>query len=168
MAQKRNEIVFLNFSLLISCNKISPTDKVRNLGVIFASGFTFSAQVNSIRKSCFYYIPDFARIRRHLCKSTAITLANALVISRFDYCNSLLSSISVKDLNPFQGVHNTVCRIICRLPRLSSINCALRSLHCLPVKQQIQFKNLLLTGTIPITAVFSYRRAKISSYHCRN
>ena len=70
-------------------NKISPTDKVRNLGVIFDSGFTFSDQVNSIRKSCFYYIRDFARVRRHLSKPTAIALANALVSSRLDYCNSL-------------------------------------------------------------------------------
>ena len=92
-------------------NKISPTDKVRNLGVIFDSGFTFSAQVNSIRKSCFYYIRDFARIRRHLCKSTAITLANALVSSRLDYCNSLLSSISVKDLNRLQGIQNTIVEL---------------------------------------------------------
>ena len=45
---------------------ILATDKVRNLGVIFDYGFTFSDQVNSIRKSCFYYIRDFSRVRRHL------------------------------------------------------------------------------------------------------
>ena len=93
----QNEIVFLNISPIdIMGNNISPTDKVRNLGVIFDSGFTFSDQVNSIRKSCFYYIRHFARVRRHLSKPTAIELANALVSSRLDYCNSLLSSISVK------------------------------------------------------------------------
>ena len=42
------------FPIDILGNKISPTDKVRNLGVIFDSGFIFSAEVNSIRKSCFY------------------------------------------------------------------------------------------------------------------
>ena len=101
--------------------------------------------VNSIRKLCFYYIRDFARIRGHWCKSTAITLANALVSSRLDYCNSLLSSISVKDLNRLQGIQNTICRIICRLLCFSSTNCAPRSLYWLAVKQQIQFKNLLIT-----------------------
>ena len=57
------------FPIDIMGNKISPTDKVRNLGVIFDSGFTFSDQVNSIRKSCFYYqciiyviLPEFGVI----------------------------------------------------------------------------------------------------------
>ena len=68
-------------------NKISPTNKVNNLGVIFNSRFTFSDQVNSICKSYFYYIRDFATVRRPLSKSTAIALANALVSSRLDYCN---------------------------------------------------------------------------------
>ena len=36
--------------------------------------------------------------------------------------------------------NNTICRIICRLPRFSSTNCARRSLHWLPVKQRLQFK----------------------------
>ena len=130
----------MNFPIDILGNKISPTDKVRNLGVIFDSGFTFSAQVSNRVSTT----RDFARIRRHLCKSTAITLANALVSSRLDYCNSLLSSISVKDLNRLQGIQNTICRIICRLPRLSSTNCARKSLHWLPVKQRIQFKTFYL------------------------
>ena len=133
------------FPIDIMGNKISPTDKVCNLGVIFDSGFTFSDQVNSIRKSCFYYMRDFASVRRHLSKPTAIALANALVSSRLDYCNSLLSSISVKDLNRLQGIQNTICRIVCRLPRFSSTNSARRSLHWLPVKQRVQFKNFLLT-----------------------
>ena len=154
--KKKRDSLLKFFPIDILGNKISPTDKVRNLGVIFDSGFTFSAQVNSIRKSCFYYIRDFARIRRHLCKSTAITLANALVSSRLDYCNSLLSSISVKDLNRLQGIQNTICRIICRLPRFSSTNCARRSLHWLPVKQRIQFKNLLLTYKSLHTGLPSY------------
>ena len=98
----------------------------------------------------------FARIRRHLCKSTAITLANALVTSRLDYCNSLLSSLSVKDLNRLQGIQNTIYRIVCRLPRFSSTNCARRSLHWLLVKQRIQFKNLLLTYKSLHTGLPSY------------
>ena len=101
-------------------------------------------------------IRDFARIRRHLCKSTAITLANALVTSRLDYCNSLLSSISVKDLNRLQGIQNTICRIICKLSRFSSTNCAHTSLHGPPVKQRIQFKNLLLTYKSLHTGLPSY------------
>ena len=77
---------------------LSPSDKVRNLGVIFDSSFRFSAQVSSICSSSYYHIRDFARIRRYLDKPTAIAVANALVSSRLDYCNSLLNKISEYDL----------------------------------------------------------------------
>ena len=97
----KNECDSLNFfSVDILENKISPTDKVRNLGVIFDAGFTFSDQVNSIRKSCFYYIHDFARIWRHLSKSTAIALANmpwsaAGLITVTHFCPVYLSKIFI-------------------------------------------------------------------------
>ena len=55
---------------------------------------------------------DFTRIRCHLSKPTAIALANALISSRLDYCNSLLSSISVKNLYHLEGIQNTICRNI--------------------------------------------------------
>ena len=43
------------------------------------------------------FIRDFARIRRNLDTLKAITLANALVSSILDYCNSLLFSLLVKE-----------------------------------------------------------------------
>ncbi len=67
-------------------NDLSPNDKVRNLGVIFDAAFSFSAQVSSIRSSCYYHIHDVAQIHRYLNRSTAIYVANALVSSCIDYC----------------------------------------------------------------------------------
>ena len=86
------------FPVNILCNLLSPSDKVRNLGFIFNSSFRFSSQVSSNCSSSYYHIRDFARIRRYLIKSTAITVANALVCSRLDYCNSRLNSLSGYDL----------------------------------------------------------------------
>ena len=47
-------------------------------------------------------------IRRHLTKSVAITLCNAFVGSRIDYCNSLYYGISDKQMQRLQGVQNTL------------------------------------------------------------
>ena len=126
-------------------NNLTPVDKVRNLGVIFDAGFTFSDQVGNIRKSCYYQIRDFIRVRRFLPRSVAITLANALVSSRLDYCNSLLYGITSHDLRRLQGIHNSLCRIITRSSRYTSVTPYLRSLHWLPVKFRIQFKICLIT-----------------------
>ena len=109
---------------------------------------------------------DFSRIRRHLSKSTAITLANALVGSRLDYCNSLLNKISVRNLTRLQAIQNALCRIVCRLPRYSSTSSAGQSLHWLPVKQRIQFKNYLLTYKAHHTGLPPYLKSALVPYSC--
>ena len=126
-------------------NDFTPSHSVRNLGVIFDSDFNFSKHVSSVCSSCFYHIRDFSRIRRHLDLSTAIILANALVSSRLDYCNSLLYSLRKCDLKRLQVVQNTLCRIVTRTSRFTSITPARKSLHWLPIEHRIQFKINLLT-----------------------
>ena len=107
----RNKLSHL-FPVNILGKLLSPSDKVRNLGVIFDSSFRFSAQVSSI---C-----DFARIRHFLDKSTA--MANALVSSRLDYCHLLLNSISKYDLKQVNSIQYSLCRIIQRTSRFSREN----------------------------------------------
>ena len=92
------------FPVNILDNLLSPSEKVPDLGVIFVPHFVFSAQVSSICSSSYYHIHDFARIRCYLVKSTAIAVANALVSSWLDYCNSLLNSISEYNLKRLNSV----------------------------------------------------------------
>ena len=68
-----------------------PAKSARNLGVIFDKNFNFRSHISAICSSCIYHIRDLRRIRRHLDLDSAKLLANALVSSRLDYCNSLLS-----------------------------------------------------------------------------
>ena len=136
LALKSFEINSHLFPVNILGSLLSPSEKVRNLGVIFHSSFRFSAQVSSICSSSYYHIGDFARIRRYLDKPTAIAVANALVSSRLDYCNSLLNSISEYDLKRLNSIQYSLCRIVQRTSRFSREHMSphLRSLHWLPVK----------------------------------
>ena len=126
-------------------NDLYPSTSVRNLGVIFDSDFKFSKHVSSICSSCFYHIRDFSRVRRHLDTSAAIILANALVSSRLDYCNSLFYSLRQCDKKRLQHVQNTLCRIVSRKSRFTSITPERKKLHWLPIEYRIQFKINLLT-----------------------
>ena len=81
-------------------------DSIRNLGVAFDQAFSFKKHVSNICRSAFYHIRDLRRIRIHLNKATAISLANALVSSRLDYCNSLLFVSSEKYKTSLQRVQN--------------------------------------------------------------
>ena len=100
-------------------NLLSPSEKVRNLGVIFDSSFCFSAQVSSICSSSYYHIRDFARIRHYLDKPTAIAVADALVSSQLDYCNLLLNSISEYDLKRLNSIQYSLCHIVERTSRFT-------------------------------------------------
>ena len=113
-------------------------------GFIFDSDMSFSDQMNSVSKSCHFHIRDIRRIRHLLPLSTA-TLANSLVSSKLDYCNSLYSGISQTNLNKLQRIQNSLARVITNTSKYQHITPTLKKLHWLPIKQRIDYKTCLLT-----------------------
>ena len=93
---------FSQFELLN--RNFAEKDSIQNLSVAFDPAFSFKKHVSNICRSASYHIRDLRRIRIHLNNSTAIYLANALVSSRLDYCNSLLFGCSVKYKTSLQRV----------------------------------------------------------------
>ena len=94
---------------------------------------------------CFYHIRDLRRIHRYLDLNSAKLLANALVSSRLDYCNSLLSGIADTDLAKLQRVQNRLARVVTKSPPFTRSVPLLRSLQWLPEKVRVDFKICLLT-----------------------
>ena len=155
------------FPVDILGSKLCPTEVVRNLGVFFDSGFTFSKHVASVCKSCFVHLRDLRRIRHHLPKSAALALANALVSSRLDYCNSLMTStLSCKDLHKLQCIQNSLARIVTYTPKYAHITPVLKSLHWLPVKYRCIFKTATIIYKYLHTGLPKYFSPHISLYTC--
>ena len=75
-------------------NSISPTDTVKNLGVTFDSGNTFTSHITNMCCTCYYHLKDLRRICKFLSVDTAALLANSMISSQLDYCNSLLYGVS--------------------------------------------------------------------------
>ncbi|KAI4878960.1 hypothetical protein NFI96_004800, partial [Prochilodus magdalenae] len=74
------------------------------------------------------------------------TLAKkSLVISRLDYCNSILAGLPLRAIRPLQLVQNAAARLIFNLPKFTHVTPLLRSLHWLPVVARIRFKTLMPT-----------------------
>ena len=65
-----------------------------------------------------------------------------------------------------QSVQNTLCRMICRLPKYSRISNERKKLHWLPVEYRIQFKLLLLAYKALNTNQPPYLRASLQQYSC--
>ena len=81
------------FPVDILNNSLPPAAHVKNLGVYIDSDLNFQHHMKNTVKMCNYLICDICRVRKHLALDASTALANAIVISRLDYCNSLLLSI---------------------------------------------------------------------------
>ena len=132
-----------SFPVNILGNCLSPTDVVRNLGVLFDAKFCFTNYVNSVIKSCFISLRDLHRIKRFLSVDTSVVIANALVSSRLDYCNSLFRSLSSHNATRLQYVQNALARFVTGASKYTHITSTLRTLHWLPIRKRIIFKTLV-------------------------
>ena len=143
-----------SFPVNILGNCLSPTDAVRNLGVLFATKFCFTNHVNSVIKSCFISLRDLHHIRRFLSVDTSVVIVNALVSSRLDYCNSLFRSFSSRHATWLQYVQNALARFVTGASKYTHITSSLRTLHWLPIRQRIIFKALvLIVSTSPMASL---------------
>ena len=77
-------------SITISGAVIPKSSKARNLGVIVDEQLNMSAHVNQICKSCYANLQNLYKIRPFLTKSATKKLVHATIISKLDYCNTLL------------------------------------------------------------------------------
>ena len=104
-----------------------------------------TTHINHLVRTCFYNLRRIKHIRRFITK-TAILLVNSFVISRVDYCNSLLAGLPNCHLHRIQLVLNAAARLLYRGQKRDHITPLLRDkLHWLPIAARIQFKICLLT-----------------------
>ena len=83
---------------------------------------------------------DSEHTSRSLSRHALITLVRALVISKVDYCNSVLAGISGHLLDRLQFVLNVATRLIYSANRSDSITLLLCELHSLKVSERIEFR----------------------------
>ncbi|KAI4900229.1 hypothetical protein NFI96_026022, partial [Prochilodus magdalenae] len=121
---------------------ITPTEDARSLGVTLDGQLAFSAHIANLTRSCRFLLYTIRRIRPFLSQEATQLLVLSLVISRLDYCNSLLDGLPLRAIRPLQLVQNAAARLIFNLPKFTHVTPLLRSLHWLPVVARIRFKTL--------------------------
>ena len=127
-------------SIKIGTDIIEPTNKARNIGVIFDNTVTMSFHINNVVKGAFYHLRNIAKIRKYINVTTAEVLVHAFVNSKLDFCNSLLHGLPKYEINKLQSVQNAAARVIACLSKFDHISGTLKELHWLPVEQRIIFK----------------------------
>ena len=91
--------------------------------------------------SIFVTLGSFANILSDAAK----IIIHAFVVSKLDYCNSLLYGLPSHLIQKLQHVQNSAARLVNQCPRFCHITPVLRDLHWLPVSFRIEFKIMLIT-----------------------
>ena len=113
---------------------------VKNLGVTLDSNLSMSQHISNTCKAAYIQIRHISSIRHLLTTQATQTLICSLVLSRLDYCNSLLSGCPQYLLDKLQKVQNAAARLVCKAKKSDHIHPILATLHWLPVTHRIQYK----------------------------
>ena len=97
---------------------ISPSHSSKNLGLVFDDKLSFKNHISPITKSSNFHLFRIKKIRRSLSRNLTKTLINALVLSRIDYCSSLLNLFLAKSIAPLNRIIRSSILTTYRLTRL--------------------------------------------------
>ena len=101
--------------------------------------------INGLVLSRYYQLCRIKSIRHALPTSTAIQVVNLFIISRVDYCNSILAGVPKYQFDRLQSILNVAVRLIFGYSRYDHITLLLRDgLHWLRATQRIDFKRCLI------------------------
>ena len=111
--------------LFFDSTVIELTEKVRDLGVILDKNLTPTYHINETYRKATNAIRSIGRIRKYLTNKNLKLLVNALVISRLDYCNSILYGLPKRELDKLQRVQNTAAPFITETKQYDHTGCQL-------------------------------------------
>jgi len=86
-------------NLTVGSNIIQPVKSVRDLGVQLDTELSMKTHVSKVASSCFYQLRHFRQITRLAGQEVAAQLVSAFILSRLDYCNSVLPACGDVPLN---------------------------------------------------------------------
>ena len=139
---------------------IQPSPVVKNLGTHFDRLLDMSKQSSVVSRSMYFHIRRISKIRCHLDHTAASRAIQATVISRLDYCNSLLLGSSKANMDRLQKAQNSAARLLSRTSKRAHISPIPWELHWLPVRHRVTFKVLVQVYRI------LHDRPVLQSPHC--
>ena len=131
--------------LFIAGAWITPSSRVRNLGVIIDGALTMGAHVDKLVGICFFHLRQLRIMRRTLDVDAAHALVRALIHSRLDYCNSVLAGLPAYMFKRLQSVLNAAARLVLQLPGRQSVSIPMaEKLHWLGFPHRVTYKLCIL------------------------
>ena len=145
-----------DLALHVGNDDIEPAECVRDLGVLLDNELSMKRHIGKVASVCFYQLRRLRQVRRILGADVVARLVSAFVLTRLDYCNSVLANLPDSTIAPLQRVQNAAARLVKGLGPRDHITSALRELHWLPVRHRITYKLCILMHLIHIGQSPSY------------
>ena len=94
-----------------------PTNSAKYLGLHFNNELNLDKHINLIRQTTTAQLFNLRRLRPYMNTTTTTLLIHSLIISRLQYCNSLLATVNKDKIKHFDRIINRSIRLIYRLNR---------------------------------------------------
>ncbi len=143
---------------------VAPNKVARNLGIMIDDHLSFSDHIASVARSCRFSLFNIKKIRPYLTLYATQLLVQALVISRLDYCNSLLIGLPACAIRPLQMVQNAAARLVFTQPKRAHVTPLFVKLHWLPVSARIKHKALTLAYKATTASAPAYLKDMLMPY----
>ncbi|KAK7113027.1 hypothetical protein V1264_012392 [Littorina saxatilis] len=127
-------------SISVGNSDIKLSSSARNLGVTFTDTLSMDKHITNICRSAYTEIRKISSIRHLLSFDATKTLVCSIILSKFDYCNALLTGIPQHLTDKLQKVQNTAARLIFRAKKHDHIQPLMQQLHWLPISSRIIHK----------------------------
>ena len=116
MEQNLNDL-----SVSVGDMQVSPSSKVRDLGVVFDQYLTFHDHISGICKSPHFHLRSIGIIRNLLTFDATAQLIHALITTRLDLCNSIIYNLPNNKIERLQRIQNQAVRMLKRILRRNHI-----------------------------------------------
>ena len=110
------------------------SDKVKNLGVIFDSYFSWKPQVSEVSRKVFCAYSSLKRFKNLLPTATKISLAQSLLLSVIDYADACYPDLSAELLNKLERLQNLCIRFIFGLRKFDHVSSYRSRFQWLPIR----------------------------------
>ena len=149
--QQLSKLDTIPVSIAVGNTMVHPVEIVRNLGYIMDKLLKNTAHINKTVSTTYCQIRNIQKIRSKLDIESTRTVVQALVLSRLDYCNSMVQGSADYQLHKLQKIQNMACRVVCNLNKHDHVSNHMEALHWLKIRERICFK--LLHSCIAVSMV---------------
>ena len=100
--------------------------------------------VKQLCKSLFFDLRKISHMRAFLNEASLQKLVTSFVLSRMDYCNSLLVNLPNDTITKLQRIQNHAARLVLKKAKTDHVTPLFRKLHWLPLQASIDYNICVL------------------------